>query len=127
MGKYASWGGYRAVYPDRLSKEEFDRAVGQAEAEIDLITAGRAENAPGWAQEKIELAAYALVNEIAGRAAAQAQTGAEEAAAQLVSVSNDGYSEHYEPVQVQAAKWDATDLRSIARRWLSGTGLVSAL
>lgn len=42
----------------------------------------------------------------------------------ITSISNDGYSESYANVSAQVAE---TNLQSLCRCWLSGTGLMSAL
>lgn len=114
MAKYVDWDGYRQMYPDGLSEEEFGRYADRAEAMIDIWTAGRAQNAQDWAAGQVKMAVYALVGLIA-------QRGGVTGGARLVSVSSDGYSEQYR------AEDGEGEMKAEVMRWLSGTGLVSAL
>ena len=117
MGKYADWYGYREAYPQGVSEAEFEGAIARAEALIDVWTAGRAEEAEDWAEEQLKMAVYALVSAIVHNEDAQG------GGVQLESVSNDGYSERYFRVEEKKL----TGLKEEAMKWLSGTGLVSAL
>ena len=120
MGKYANWEDFCALFPGRISEEEFSGAIAAAEMYIDVLTGGRAEKAQGYAKERLKAAACALAEEMAGeKASGQGE-------AQLEEVSVDGYREKYrvpdEMVSDKTERWDA-----IVRRWLRGTGLVSAI
>ena len=120
MGRYANWDDFCALFPGRLSEEEFSAAIGAAEMYIDVLTGGRAETAQGYAMERLKAAACALAEEMAGAKASG------EGEALLEEVSVDGYREKYrvldEVVSDMTERWDA-----IVRRWLRGTGLVSAI
>ena len=116
MGRYAQWDGYRQVYPDGLSQEEFEGVLSRAEALMDIWTAGRAKDAQGENAQKVEMAVYALANALAKEERAGG------GGVEIESVSNDGYSERY----FKKESADAV-LKAEVFRWLSGTGLVSAL
>jgi len=114
MGRYADYEGYRLMYPDGLSEAEFGGVLARAEALADVWTAGRAQQAQGWALEQLRMAIYALANEMHERE--------KNGGGALIAVRNDGYSEEY------AKEKDGEEkLRAEAMKWLSGTGLVSAL
>lgn len=113
---------YAELYPAGLSDAEVEALAPSALAYIDVITAGRAQTATGYKLERVKMAVCAVINEI------HAQEGVRNAdGARLVSVSNDGYTETYGSVSVDASKAEAEAIRRTAFKWLSGTGLVSAL
>jgi hypothetical protein len=118
VAKYAEYDYYDTIYPNRLTEDEFETYLPSAEAYIDLITHNRAEEATGYKAERVKQAVCAVIGEMAAQDAAKSANGA-----RLTSVSNDGYTEHYK----QAETPDTDPVRLAARRWLSGTGLVSAL
>ena len=120
MGRYANWDDFCAIFPGKLTEEEFSGAVGAAEMYIDALTGGRAEKAQGYAKERLKTAVCALSKEMALESKAAA------GGAQLEEVSVDGYREKYrvadDVVSDKTERWDG-----IVRRWLRGTGLVSAI
>lgn len=118
MAKYVEYDYYDTLYPMKLTEDEFETYLPSAEAYIDLITHNRAAEATGYKAERVKQAVCAVLGEMAVQDAAKSANGA-----RLTSVSNDGYTEHYG--QSAASENDA--VRQAARRWLSGTGLVSAL
>lgn len=120
MAKYVEYDDYDALYPMKLTEEQFESYLPSAEAYIDLITHDRAESATGYKAERVKRAVCAVIGEMAAQDAAKNAQGA-----RLTAVSNDGYSESYGQSANAATEGDA--IRTIARRWLSGTGLVSAL
>jgi len=111
---------YLALFPNGLSGEEFDSLLPQAAAFVDVITAGRADSASGYKAERAKMAVCAAVNELAAQNAARGADGA-----RISAVSNDGYSENYGGLNT--AESEEAALRSAVIRYLSGTGLVSAL
>lgn len=123
MGRYADWAGYNAMFPDGLDEAEFLAVVGRAEAFVDVVTAGRARDAQGDMLERVKMAVCALAEEIAAQRAACNTDGV-----QIEEVSNDGYREKYHiPDAPAKTGTDMNALEHIAKRYLSGTGLVSAL
>ena len=87
---------------------------------MDVITANRAQNATGYKAERVKMAICAVINEMAAQNAARSEGGA-----RIASVSNDGYTETYG--SLAGASNEESALLSAAFRYLSGTGLVSAL
>lgn len=118
MGKYIAYNDYDTLCSTPLTEDEFNAYLPSAEAYIDLITHNRAAEATGYKAERVKQAVCAVVGEMAAQDAAKSAKGA-----RLTSVSNDGYTEHYK----QAETPDTDPVRLAARRWLSGTGLVSLL
>ena len=118
MAKYVEYYEYDELYPMKLTEDQFDSCLPSAEAYIDMITHNRAESAAGYKAERVKQAVCAVIGEMAAQNAARSAEGA-----RLTSVSNDGYTEHYAQT---GADGDEALMRA-ARRWLSGTGLVSAL
>lgn len=119
--KYATYSDYAAFFPARATESIFDMYSPSAEAYIDVLTHNRAEQAEGYKRERVKQAACALINEMCALDGARGASGA-----RVASVSNDGYSESYTSGSASADGETAT-LRQVAMRWLSGTGLVSAL
>lgn len=115
-----SFDDYEELFPDRISEDAFDALLPSASAYVDVITANRAKSAAGYKAERVKLAVFAVINEMASQSAARSEGGA-----RIASVSNDGYTESYGAYS-SAANEEAA-LRSAAFRYLSGTGLVSAL
>lgn len=107
---------YKALYPARLTEDEFESLLPSASAYMDVVTHNRWQSAEGWKRTRAVQALFAIINEMAA-----AQSISNGKGARLQSVSNDGYSESY------AADTDGTAIRRAAHEWLSGTGLVSAL
>lgn len=120
MGKYVEYDDYDTLYPMKLTEEQFDMYLPSAEAYIDLITHNRAESATGYKAERVKKAVCAVLGEMAAQDAAKNAQGV-----RLTAISNDGYSESYGAAGNAAS--DGAQIRSVAHRWLSGTGLVSAL
>lgn len=120
MGKYVEYDDYDTLYPMKLTEEQFDMYLPSAEAYIDLITHNRAESATGYKAERVKQAVCAVLGEMAAQDAAKNAQGV-----RLTAISNDGYSESYGAAG-NAASEDA-QIKSVVYRWLSGTGLVSAL
>lgn len=121
MAKYVEYDDYDALYPMKLTEDQFDTYIPSAEAYIDLITHNRAESATGYKKERVKQAVCAVLGEMAAQDACKNAAGA-----RLTSVSNDGYTEYYGQ-QSAASASEGEEIRQTARRWLSGTGLVSAL
>lgn len=111
---------YDAIYPERMEEDVFDGLLPSASAFVDAITANRAETATGYKAERVKHAICAVINEMAAQSASRGSGGA-----RIASVSNDGYSENYGALSTCAS--EETALRTAAFRYLSGTGLVSAL
>lgn len=111
---------YSALYPERMTEEMFDALLPSASAFVSVITASRINSAEGYKLERAKMAVCSVINEMAAQNAARGMDGA-----RVASVSNDGYSESYGGM-TDAASEEKT-LRTAAFRYLSGTGLVSAL
>lgn len=120
MGKYVEYDDYDALYPMKLTEDQFDMYLPSAEAYIDLITHNRAEAAIGYKAERVKQAVCAVIGEMAAQDAAKNAQGV-----RLTAISNDGYSESYGAAGNVAS--EGQNIRSLAYRWLSETGLVSAL
>lgn len=120
MAKYVEYDDYDALYPMKLTEDEFDAYLPSAEAYIDLITHNRAADAAGYKAERVRQAVCAVIGEMATQSAMKNSGGA-----RLTSVSNDGYTEYYG--QNSGMELESAAIRAAAVRWLSGTGLVSAL
>ena len=120
MGRYVEYDYYDSLYPMKLTEEQFDMYLPSAEAYIDLITHNRAEGATGYKAERVKKAVCAVLGEMAAQDAAKNAQGV-----RLTAISNDGYSESYGAAGNAAS--DGEQIRSVVHRWLSGTGLVSAL
>lgn len=115
-----SFDDYEKFFPGCITKGTFDSLMPSASAFVDAVTANRARNAVGYKAERVALAICAVINEMAAQNAARSESGA-----RIASVSNDGYTETYG--SLAGASNEETALRSAAFRYLSGTGLVSAL
>ena len=111
---------YEQLHPEQISEEEFESLLPSASAFIDAVTARRAAAATGYKAERVKHAMIAVIHEMAAQKAARGANGA-----RINSVSNDGYSESYGNSNSVAN--EEKDLRSIAFRYLSGTGLMGAL
>ena len=120
MGKYATYDDCDALFPEKLTEDQFYTYLPSAEAYIDVITHYRAGSATGYKAERVKQAVCAVIGEMAAQNASKNAQGV-----RLTSVSNDGYSESYGAAGNAAS--DGAQLRSVAFQWLSGTGLVSAL
>lgn len=108
---------YKALYPARLTEEEFNSLLPSARAYMDVVTHNRWQSAAGWKRERAIQALFAAINAMAADQSVRNAQGA-----RLSSVSNDGYTESYASDGAGGAA-----IRSAALEWLSGTGLVSAL
>ena len=122
MARYVEYDDYAALYPEKLTADQFYSYLPSAEAYIDLITHHRAEGATGYKAERVKQAVCAVIGEMAAQDAAKSESGA-----RLQSVTNDGYTEYYGSTSGGAAATEADAIRRTARQWLSGTGLVSAI
>ena len=111
---------YYAIHPGRMDEEEFDAYIPSALMFVETITANRARSATGYKAERVKYAVCAVINEMAAQAAARGSGGA-----RVSSVSNEGYTESYGSLSSAAS--EESVLRSAAFRYLSGTGLMSAL
>ena len=120
MGRYATYEQYDALYPAKLTEDQFESYLPSAEAYIDLITHDRAMSATGYKAERVKKAVCAVIGEMAAQNAGRGADGA-----RLASVSNDGYTETYGAAG--SAQNENDMLRSVAMHWLSGTGLMSCL
>ena len=121
MAAYVEYDYYDTLFPNKLTEEQFEYYLPSAEAYIDLITHDRAACATGYKAERVKRAVCAVIGEMAAQDASKSAGGA-----RLQSVSNDGYTETYRTASGGTAE-EAYALRQTAMRWLSGTGLVSAL
>lgn len=120
--RYTTFEDFAALYPAQASNESmYDMYVPSAEAYIDVLTHNRAETAAGYKQDRVKRAVCALIVEMHACDSAKGVNGA-----RVASVSNDGYSESYANAST-SADGETTTLKQTAMRWLSGTGLVSAL
>lgn len=115
-----SFSDYEKFFPERIAEDTFDSLMPSASAFVDAITANRAQHAAGYKAERVTLAICAVINEMVAQNAARSEGGA-----RIASVSNDGYTETYG--NLAGASNEESALRSAAFRYLSGTGLVSAL
>lgn len=101
---------YRAM-GGTLSEEEFMRLRGKAWAYLDTLTMGRVDKAiPGPAAERVKRACCAVADEYA----------AQEKGGEVVSASNDGYSETY----AGSGRTAAQRLYDAAVLYLAPTGLL---
>ena len=116
MDHYIDWEYYNSHFP-KLTEEEFDVALAEAEAKVDVLTHFRAQTATGYKLEQVKAAVANLINAMADQNSVGAGSG-------VASVSNDWYSESYSNVTKEQA--DA-ELRSVCFQWLSGTGLMGCL
>lgn len=114
--KYIDWDYYNANFP-KLTREEFDRLLPQAEMKIEVLTHLRCQGAAGYKLDRVKAAVANLVNALADQEAAGAGSG-------VVSVSNDGYAESYVNTTREAAE---QELYNVCFQWLSGTGLMGVL
>lgn len=123
MAKYAEYRDYIALFPLTADSEDvFEAYSPSAEAYIDVLTHNRAQDAEGYKRERVKQAVCALVKEMHAIDSAKGTGGA-----RVTSVTNDGYSESYAGTASAGADIETNTLRQTAMRWLSGTGLVSAL
>jgi len=125
---YVDWEYYSSLY-DNVSEEEFAKRNKQAEIKVNAVTHGRAfafeegyseSNATAFQKqvhEQIKTTVCELINAINEQETSGMGTG-------ITSVSNDGYSESY---NITTAEQKETQLLSIIRTGLSGTGLAGAL
>lgn len=118
--RYATYDDCAALYPSKLTEDQFYNYLPSAEAYIDLITRDRAISATGYRAERVKKAVCAVIGEMAAQDAAKNAHGV-----RLTSVSNDGYTENYG--SAVTAETEEARLWSAAHKWLSGTGLVSML
>ena len=95
----------------KLSEEEYSSFARQAWAYLDTITLGKAALASGPIGEKVAQCCYALTEEMCR----------ESAGGEVVSASNDGYSETY----ATSGKTSEQRLSAIASVFLAATGLLS--
>lgn len=114
-----SFDDYEEIFPNRISEDAFDALLPSASAYVDAITANRARSAAGYKADRVKHAVCAVINEMAAQNAARSESGAH-----ITSVSNEGYTENYGNY---SAANEESALRLAAFRYLSGTGLVSAL
>lgn len=126
---YITWEQYGSLYNSITDKNEFNRLSKLAEIKLNAITHMRAkrfeeaydeDTATDFQQQvhvQIQDTFYQLLNTMAVQDASGMGTG-------ITSVSNDGYSESY---KVTTAQEKETQLTSVIRSGLSGTGLAGAL
>ena len=55
---------YKALYPARLTEEEFNSLLPSASAYMDVVTHNRWQSAAGWKRERAIQALFAAVNAI---------------------------------------------------------------
>lgn len=125
---YISWEYYSSLYTE-VPEEDFDRLCTKASAKLDVYTHMRArdfeaafdlETATDFEKlvhSQIQDTVCGLMNALYVQDTSGMGTG-------VASVSNDGYSESY---KITTAAEKETQLLTIARQGLSGTGLAGAL
>ena len=126
---YITWEYYSSLYSNISDQEEFDKISKRAEIKFNSITHMRAkrfedayneDTATDFQQQvhvQIQDTFCQLLNTIEAQDASGMGTG-------IASVSNDGYSESY---KVTTAQEKETQLTSVIRSGLSGTGLAGVL
>lgn len=126
---YITWEQYGSLYNSITDEKEFNRLSKLAEIKLNAITHMRAkrfeeaydeDTATDFQQQvhvQIQDTFCQLLNTMAAQDASGMGTG-------ITSVSNDGYSESY---KVTTAQEKETQLTSVIRSGLSGTGLAGAL
>lgn len=109
---------YRLLYPAH-SAEDFARFLPEAELRMDVLTANRWRGVTegDFRAARVRRCLAALISLCVEAKESAVGTG-------VASTSNDGYSESY--ALVTAEEWQENQ-RIEAAKWLSGTGLVSAL
>lgn len=120
MANYVNYDDFCALYPEKITAEQFDQYCPAAEAYINLLTHDRAKSATGYKAERVKQAVCAAILEAATLDAAKSATGA-----RLTSVANDGYTESYGVAGDAGTEMES--IRAAAVCWLSGTGLVGLL
>lgn len=118
MSQFVDWEYYSSLH-DIVTEEDFDRAEGLAEKEVQHVIGWIR-----WANITEETFGYeqlqdCICNTI-DKMAMDSQSGKGKG---LSSVSNDGYSESY---VVQTEEQLKNELHNSIKSWLSGTGLVGA-
>ncbi len=125
---YVTWEYYSSLF-DKVSKNEFDKLAAQAEKRIDYLTHGRAgqfmssysaNHATDFQKhvyESVMFTTCELINKLYLQQSSSVGSG-------LSSVSNDGYSESY---TVTTESERQTELDTVVRQGLSGTGLAGVL
>lgn len=125
---YITWERYSSLYSE-VPEEEFDRFAVKASAKLDVYTHMRSRNfeaaykeetATDFEKQKHEQVQN-TVCEIINALYVQETSGMGNG---ISSVSNDGYAESY---KIVTAAEKETQLLSIVRAGLSGTGLAGAL
>lgn len=113
-----NWEYYTTLYPTD-QREDYTRLLDDATLTLSLLTAGRAEAIAGGdpRRSRVERCLAELLHRRIVGEAMEGRRG-------IRAITNDGYSESYAPTG-EGGEWEA--LRGIARHWLCGTGLVSAL
>lgn len=126
---YIDWEYYHSLFDNITSETAFNRACAKAAVYMDRCTGMRArtfvkeydaEHASDFQKmiaDAIKMTMCELINNITAQETAGMGTG-------ISSVSNDGYSESY---KITTAAEKETQLLSIVRSGLSGTGLAGAL
>lgn len=125
---YIDWEYYNSLYSE-VSEDEFDKLNVKAAAKLDMYTRMRAKRFEDTYNEESSTDFHKLVHiqikntvcELINAIHVQESTGM---GTGIASVSNDGYSESY---KVTTAAEKETQLLSIVRTGLSGTGLAGAL
>lgn len=112
------WETYSRLYPAD-PEDGFYRLLDDAELRMDTLTANRwrAVTEEDWRSKRVRRCFAEILHLSIGLEQNPAALG-------ITSVSNDGYSESYAKVTPEETDKQA---RSAALKWLSGTGLVSAL
>lgn len=118
MSQIVTWEYYSSLF-GKVNKDNFEKAEALAEKEVcDVIGPIR------WAVITEETFGYTQLKDcickVIDKMAADSKSGKGKG---ISSVSNDGYSESY---VVQTEEQLRSELQSLIRSWLSGTGLVGA-
>lgn len=114
---YIDWEYYDSLFPDKLSTDDFEKLLPQAELKIEVMTHMRCQGVSGYKLERVKAAVANLVTTMCEQDQTRDRKG-------IASVSNAGYSESYLNV---TAEQDEAELEKVCCKWLSGTGLMGAL
>ena len=126
---YITWEQYRSLYTNIADETEFNRLSKLAEIKLNSITHMRAkrfedsynEDTATDFQKQVHVQIQDTFCQLLATMSVQEASGM---GTGIASVSNDGYSESY---KVTTAQEKETQLTSVIRSGLSGTGLAGAL
>lgn len=117
MSNYVDWAYYSSHFPN-VSESEFSLLNLQAQKKIDILTNRRSQTVVDtYKVDQLKDCVCNLINAIDQQNKSGLGDG-------VASVSNDGYSETYSVITKDQKE---IELKSVARQWLSGTGLMGAV